>query len=56
MKKNRIFCNLRKAFTMTDNMASSGLWENVIPTNIILTIDETIGCVKRDTWGQDFGT
>ena len=37
---------------MTNNMALSGLWENVIPTNIILTTDGTIGCEKRNTWCQ----
>ena len=39
------------AFTMSSNMAS-GLMENVILTNIILTTNATIGCMKSDTWCQ----
>ena len=35
---------------MTNNVASSGLRENVLPTNIILTIDGTNGCKKGDIW------
>ena len=41
-----IFSKLRQAFIMTINMALSDLWENVILTNIILTTDGSIGCVK----------
>ena len=47
--ENRIFPNTRQAFTMTNNMASSGLWETVLPTNIILTTDATIGYAKINT-------
>ena len=38
---------------MTNNMASSGLWENVIFTKMVLTIDSTIGCVMSSTWCQN---
>ena len=38
---------------MANNMASSVLWENVIPTKLILIIHSTNGYAKRDTWCQD---
>ena len=41
---NRIFCECRQAFTMTNNMSMSGLWENVILTNIIITVLK-ISCI-----------
>ena len=47
--KIRIFSKLRNAFTMTNSKALSGVWENVILTNIMLTTDGSIGCVKSDT-------
>ena len=50
--KQNIFYNIRQAFAMTNNMASSGLREKVIFTKIILTTDGTNGCVKSDTWCQ----
>ena len=34
-------------------MASSGLWENVIQPKLVLTINGTIGYVKRGAWYQD---
>ena len=42
----KIFYNIRQLFTMTKNMASSGLRESVILNEIILITDGTIGCVK----------
>ena len=48
--KNRKYYELQQAFAMPNNMALSGLWENVILTNIIPTSDGTIVCVKSDTW------
>ena len=50
--KNRIFSKLKQAFTMTNNMASSGLWENVTLTNITLFTDCPMGCAKSDMWWQ----
>ena len=35
---------------MTNNMASSGLLENMILSNIILTTYDITGCVKSETW------
>ena len=37
---------------MTNNMALSGQWENVILIKIILTTDGTVGYAKSDTWWQ----
>ena len=50
--KNKIFSPFRQAFNMTNNMALSGLWKNVMLTKIILTTDDSIGCVKGVTWCQ----
>ena len=50
--KNRIFSKLSEAFTMTNNMASSGLLENVIVTNIIHYTDGNIGYAKSETCSQ----
>ena len=50
--RNIVFSKIRQAFTITNNMASSGLLENVILTKIILTTDGTIGCAKSNTWCQ----
>ena len=46
--KNRTFSKMRQAFIIANNMALSGLWENVILTSIILTTDGIIGYAERD--------
>ena len=49
---NRIIFKDRQDFTMTNNMASSGLWKIVYFPIFILTTDGNIGCVMSNIWSQ----
>ena len=48
---NKIILKQRQAFTLPNNMSSSGLWKMLL-ANITFTIDGTIGYALSDTWCQ----